>query len=255
MPSSRSSSLSAKSGLVTRQSRVSLEGSLLGMQKYNENGSTSVVVAVISSILLVAAGAFAVWAFMGRQDFKNNTDQKINTAVTAAEAAQAVRLKAQFAEESKNPNKTYLGSPTYGSVSFKYPKTWSAYIDETSSNEPINGYFYPDKVPGLQSGTAYALRVELLNNSYSQTLQQLNSLVKQGKLKASAYVPPKMAGKPNLQPGTRFDGMVNQNQAGPQQGSMVVIQVRDKTLKISTQSLSFVQDYNNSVLANLTFVP
>lgn len=225
------------------------------MRKVDQNGSTSAAVSIVTSVLLVAVSIFAVWAFMGRQDYKNNSDQKANAAVSAAKEAQAKQLQQQFAEENKNPNRTYQGSSTYGSISFKYPKTWSAYVDETNSNEPINGYFYPDRIPGLNSGTAYALRVELVDTGYAQTLQQYSALVKQGKLKAAAYVPPKMVGKPNLHPGTRFDGAVNQNQNGVQQGAMIVIQVRDKTLKISTQSPQFLADFNKTVLPNLTFVP
>jgi hypothetical protein len=225
------------------------------MHKQNQAGSTSVVLCIVFGILFVAAAIFGGWAFMGRQDYKNNTQAKVNTAVDAAKKVQADQLKKQFDEEAKNPNKIYQGSPTYGSVSFAYPKTWSAYVDETSAAEPINGYFYPDKVPGIQSPTSYALRVELVSATYSQSITQLNSQVKTGKVKATAYVPPKMVGKPNLQPGMKFDGIVGTLQSHPQQGSMVIIQVRDKTLKISTQSPEYLNDFNNSVLANLTFVP
>jgi hypothetical protein len=225
------------------------------MRKYDQKGSTAVALDVVFGILFVAAAAFGAWAFMGRQDYKNNTDQKIAVAVSAAQKVQAAQLQKQFAEDYKKPYRPYQGSPTYGSVSFVYPKTWSAYVDETSTSEPINGYFYPDKVPGVQSGTAYALRVELLNNTYAQVIQQFNALVKQGKVRATAYVPPSMSGKPNLHPGTRFDGAISRTQNGEQQGSAVVIQVRDRTLKISTQSPNFMADYNNAVLANLTFVP
>jgi hypothetical protein len=226
------------------------------MQKYDQSGSTSVVLCVLFGILFVAAAGFGGWAFMGRQDYKNNTQAKVNVAVDAAKKVQADQLQKQFNEESKNPNKAYQANPTYGGVTFDYPKTWSAYVDETSPSEPINGYFYPDKVPGIQSGTAYALRVELISITYPQAISQYNSFVKAGKLKATAYVPPKMAGKPNLQPGTKFDGAIGNSSSGAaQQGSIVIIQVRDKTLKISTQSPNFLNDFNNSVLANLTFIP
>ncbi len=225
------------------------------MRNLNQEGSTAVTLDVVFAVLFVAAAAFGVWAFMGRQDYKNNSDQKAAKAVAAAEATQKAQLQQQFAEESKNPNKFYHGSSTYGSVSFAYPKTWSAYIDENSSVEPINGYFYPDHVPSLQGNTAFALRAELVNTSYSQVLQQFNVQIKQGKIKAAAYVPPKMVGKSNVQVGMRLDGQISQNQTGPLQGSMVLIQVRDKTLKIYTQSPDFLNDFNNIVLANLTFVP
>jgi hypothetical protein len=225
------------------------------MHKLDQNGSTAVALDVVFAVLFVAAAAFGAWAFMGRQDYKNNTDQKISTAVETAKTAQAAQLNKQFTEEYKKPNKTYQSSPTFGSISLLYPKTWSAYIDESSSSEPINGYFFPDAVPGVQSGTSYALRLQLLDASYSQVVQQYSSLVKQGKVRSTAYVPPLMAGKANVHPGTRFDGAISRNQNGDNIGSTVVLQVRDKTLKVTTESPKFLPDYNNTVLANLTFVP
>lgn len=225
------------------------------MQKRDQSGATSAVVSILLGVLLIAVSAFAVWAFRSRQDYKDNTDQKINAAVSAAKETQAAQLKKEFAEQSKSPNKTYQGPSAYGSVTFKYPKTWSAYVDETNSSEPINGYFYPDKVPGTQSPTAFALRIELISSPYAQVMQQFDAQIKQGTVKAAAYVPPKIKHTPNIQPGTKLNGVINRNQAGDQQGSMVVIQVRDKTLEISTQSPNFLADFNNTILATLSFIP
>ncbi len=213
------------------------------------------IIAVLSTILLIGVSVFAYWAFRGRQDYKKNVTPKINAAVTAAKTAQTNDDKKRFDEEAKNPNKTYTSSPTYGAISFKYPKTWSAYVDETNAQEPINGYFYPDRVPGTQSTAAFAVRVELISMSYDQVLQQFTSQIKLGTVKAAAYVPPKMVGKVNVQPGTRLDGAIAKNQAATLQGSMVVITVRDKVLEISTQSPTFMADFNDIVLASLAFTP
>jgi hypothetical protein len=225
------------------------------MQKQNQVGSTSVVLAVLFGVLFLAAAGFAGWAFMGRQDYKNNSDQKSAHAVEVAKKAQAQQLQQKFDEDYKNPNKSYKGPISFGTVSFNYPKTWSAYVDENSSAAPINGYFHPDKVPSTQSGSAYALRAELVNISYSQVVQQYSGNIKQGKLKAAAYVPPKMVGVTNVQPGTRLDGIVSQSQTGQHTGAMVIVQVRDKTLKIYTESPNFIADFNNIVLPSLTYVP
>ncbi len=206
------------------------------------------------SFFLLSALAFGAWAFMSRQDYKDRSDQKSAVAVTKAEETQAAKLKLKFDEDYKNPNKVYQGSPTYGSVTFNYPKTWSAYVDETNLSTPINGYFNPNIVPAAQSQTAFALRVELVNLTYSQVMQQFSQQVKVGKAKAIAYIPPKMVGAPNLQPGTKIDGYLSSD-SRTQPGSLVVIKVRDKTLKIYTMSNDFAADFNNTVLASLTFTP
>src|SRR3954470_10567983 len=108
------------------------------MQKHSEAGSTSVVVSILLSVLLIAVGSFAYWSYAGRQDYKNNSDKKVADAVSAAEKAQAAKLNQQFSEEAKNPNKLYVGPSAFGSITFAYPKTWSAYVDESNSTVPIN---------------------------------------------------------------------------------------------------------------------
>jgi hypothetical protein len=226
------------------------------MKKYNQNGGIALVLSdIILAAALIAAVALGWWAFQQRQDYKNSFDKKLSQEVAKAEADQKARLEKEFAEREKSPNKTFKGSATYGSITFEYPKTWSGYVDQGSSNAPINGYFFPDIVPAVNSGgstpTAFALRIELIDTDYAQIVKQFDSQIQQGKLTAAAYVPPKMSGVANVQTGTRFDGELEQNI----QGSMVVIKVRDKTLKIYTQSTRYLPDLNNSVLKSLTFAP
>ena len=224
------------------------------MKKANQSGS--VLLDVLLVLALVSALAFGLWAFSGRQDYKNNTDKKIQEAVSAAKSRQANELQDQFDEKSKSPYKDFKGSSTYGTITFQYPKTWSAYVDETNSTEPINAYFHPEQVPGIQSPTAFALRLELVSTPYSQALQQYTQQLSTGSLKATAYVPAKMQKVANVQPGTRFDGVIGQSsQNGSLNGALVAITVRDKTLLISTQSTQFLSDFNNIILPSLTFVP
>ena len=222
------------------------------MRNRNQNGSVASFVTIfILALALLGTAVFAGWAFMGRQDFKNNSDKKAEAAVENAKKVQEADLKLKFDEDEKKPNKTYKGSTTYGTVTFDYPKTWSGYVDETSTSQPINGYFHPHIVPGLQSKTAYALRVELVNTDYSSIIKQHDSQIKDGTVKANAYVPPQLVGVANVQPGTKLDGALAQDTTG----SMVIIKVRDKTLQIYTQSNDFLKDFNDTILASLTFAP
>lgn len=219
------------------------------------NNKKYIVTIVILIVLLLIALIFGMWAYSGRS---NNRSASQQVATNQAVAAAVSNQKAQDDQAAKQPYRTFTGSSTYGSVTFNYPRTWSGLVDTTSSDEPINGYFYPDILPALQSSssssgasTALALRVELLNDDYATTVSQFDSSVQSGDLTATAYVPPKMAGVSNVQPGLRLDGAITQDF----QGSMVVIKVRDKTLEISTQSKDFLNDFNNTVLPSLSFAP
>lgn len=214
-------------------------------------GRGSLVIIILLVILLIGSAAFGLMQFSKAQDYKNNVDKKVGQAVTAKTAQ--LQAQAQQAFDAANTYQ-YQGSPTYGSITFRYPKGWSGYVDTTNQSEPINGYFQPDVVPGVQSKTAFALRLELLAQDYTQVLQQYNSLVQSHKVTAQAYVPPKLQGVVNVQPGTMFKGAVNINDA-TQNGTMLVIKVRDKTLKIYTESNDYLADFNNVILAGLTFAP
>ncbi len=218
------------------------------------SGGKGVVVSVILVILLLCSLIFGAWAYSQMLDYKNNSDKKAAVAAAAsANAAQKIQ-KTKDEEAAKSPYKVMASTPTYGSITFAYPKNWSAYVDTTNTSEPINGYFHPDVVPGTQSKTAFALREELVTADYAQVLQQYNSSIQHGQVTAKAYMPPRMQGVANAVPGTYFSGQINP-QDKTQNGAMLVIRVRDKTLEIYTQSTQFISDFNNIILASLKFLP
>lgn len=218
-----------------------------GMKKLNSKGRIDALLIplILVSLLLIAAGSFGIWAFMSRQDYKDNSDKKAAAAVEVAEEKTSTAKDNEFIEKEKQPFETYSGPAAYGSVVVKYPKTWSAYVSENASGaSPIDAYFHPGFVPGLDSKSAYALRIQVVNNNYVQAIKQYESAVKSGTLKASAYISPK---QPSVT-GTRFDGEVN-----GKAGVIVVLPMRDKALKLWTESTSFTDDFNNNILPNFTF--
>src|ERR1700685_2664986 len=101
------------------------------MIKHNQDGAVNglEISLVTAVILLVVTAVFAGWAFSSRQDYKNHVDAKIQTAVGIAKNKAAAREKVQLAQDEKQPYNTYQGLPQYGSISFEYPRTWSAYVN------------------------------------------------------------------------------------------------------------------------------
>lgn len=91
---------------------------------------TLILTIVVLALALIGSIFFGVWAFHGRQNFKNDSDKISAAAVTAAKTAQAKELQAKFDEQSKIPYKTYQGPSAFGALTFSYPKTWSAYVDD-----------------------------------------------------------------------------------------------------------------------------
>ena len=203
---------------------------------------------IVAVLLLIGSIGFGIWTFMDRQSYKNDSDSKSAVAVAAAEKLLDAKKEADFIEREKQPYKTYEGPATFGSVKLIYPKTWSGFITQADkSNTPIDGYFHPDVVPGMDSGTGFALHIQVTNITYEQELKKFDSDAKAGKVKISAITAP---GVPSVT-GVRIDGVIEKDK----QGSIVLFPLRDKTLKVSTQSNQFAKDYNEVILANLTFTP
>ncbi len=220
------------------------------MNRLNQKGSNTALVAALLFAALLAIGAlsFGFWAFASRQNYKNNADQIIAAQVKIAQDKTATAKDNEFAQKEKSPLKTYRGPETYGSVLIRYPKSWSAYISQSSdSNNPLDGYFHPNFVPDVQSKTSFALRVQVVADAYSDVLAQFSEQVTSG----TAKVTPFRAAKVQGTLGSKVVGAIDSEK----QGTMVLFPLRDKTLKIWTESSQYIGDFNKFILPNLSFSP
>jgi len=223
------------------------------MKKFlGERGSMDALLLplIIVAVLFVSAASFGVWAFMGRQDYKNNSDAKVEAAVTANTKKVQAEDKVKYDEEAKLPLRIFKGPDSYGSLSISYPKTWSAYMEASTSSVPLDMYFHTDYVPAIQAKQTYRLRAQIVDKTYDKELERYQSNIAKGTIKAAAYSLPKV--KDAI--GTRLDGAVMLNNTAAT-GSMVIVPLRDKTLEIWTESPDFLADFNDIVLPNVTFVP
>jgi hypothetical protein len=203
---------------------------------------------ILAGLFLVAALAFGGWAFTGRQDYKTNVDQKIAAAVTLAKQQESTLKDKQFTEAEKQPLKTYTGPQAYGSVSVKYPKTWSGYVDGTGGNAQLDGYFNPGVVPAITGdNSVFALRIQVVAQSYENVLTGFRGQQQAGQLAISPYALPKV---PNVV-GVRVIGQINQGKSV----DMIVLPLRDKTIQVSTEGSEFSTDFNTTILPNFSFSP
>lgn len=213
----------------------------------SEAGSTNplLIASILLALLSAGLGGFSVWAFANYQDQKNNTDAKIETAVTDAKEAQAETLEKQFIEREKQPYTKFNGPDDLGHVSFDYPKTWSVYIaKDGSGTSDYEAYMHPVNVPTVSTQQPYATRVVISGRDYETTLRSYESLVKKGDLKRSPVTI-------NGFTGIRLDGTFTKQR----QGSSVIFKVRDKTLTISSDATAFRNDFDTVVLKSLDFNP
>ncbi len=205
---------------------------------------------VVTVVFLLGSLGFALYAYSGMQDYKNNSDKKVEAAVELAKQETSTAKDKEFVEKEKVPHRMYTSPDTLATVHFEYPKTWSAFMtesDNTNSGTPLDGYIHPDFVPGTQSGTDFALRVQVESKPYADLLSQYEGKVKQGKVKISPYKSPKMQSVL----GVRIEGEINK----AQKNVLIMLPIRDKTLLIWTESMQFLDDFDKIVMASLTFVP
>jgi hypothetical protein len=204
---------------------------------------------ILLVVMVVGVGSFAIWAFSSRQDYKNNVDKKIIVAQVKTKQDTQAADAAQYAEEAKKPLSIYTGPPAFGNITVKYPRTWSAYVEENSkSNSPVNGYFSPGFVPmTTDPKSAFALRVELTQQSYDQVMVPFNGLVQAKQATVAPYSLPKVPSAV----GSRVEGQIEPNK----QGVMLVLPLRNQTLKIYTEATQFKNDFDKVILPELTFQP
>jgi hypothetical protein len=211
--------------------------------------STLLIPLIVSVVLLTGVGIFAIWAFMSRQDYKDNSDEKVASAVETAKEETRTEEAARYAEESKEPLKPYVGPAQFGTVRLEYPKTWSAYIvNRDRGSTPVNWYLHPNVVPDSDNrDNVYALRVEVVEQTYDRVLDGFESGVRNGTVTTQPYALPKV---PDVV-GSRVNGEVERGK----QGSMVLFPLRNLTLKVWTESNDYLADFNNIILPNISFVP
>lgn len=206
------------------------------MHKLDQRGSLLIPLVLVSVLLLTAIG-FGAWAFAGRQDYKNNVDAKIAEAVKESNNLLTIEKEADFAEREKEPFTTYKGPSAFGSLSITYPKTWSAYILEVGSGPtPVEGYLHPRFVPNTQSETSFALRFDVLDSNYDQQVKKFESKIKSGKITAAAYRAPKVEDIAGL----LLEGEIDIKKTG----TMVILPMRDKTIRIWTEGQDFRKDFD-----------
>ena len=185
-------------------------------------------------ILFLIAGSLAIWAYMQYSHEKSNVDSKVAIEVAKGKSEQAESDQKKFSEEAKNPWIEFVGPSEYGRVSFMYPRTWSVYIENDGSNRgDYKAYLNPVAVPSASNkASRFALRLEIINKNLDTVLNDYQSRLKKGELTSSST-------EFNGISATRIDGTFEKEL----RGSVVLMKVRDKTIRFSTDADTFKPDF------------
>ena len=154
----------------------------------------------------------------------------------------------EFLEKEKQPNRTYKGSDVLGAITFDYPKTWSGYLK--SSDKDMTLLLQKSLVDGsnvTSAGTSSPIVVQVINSGYTDSLAAYESSIKSGKAKSSAF----RLSKLQTVLGTKVEGQL----AEGVNGEVVLLPMREKTIKISSSVQDYIPDLNNIILPSFSFTP
>lgn len=216
---------------------------MLKLKQLDQIGAMNplIIPLVLSGILAIAfAGATAKF-YSDFVDQRDNNEPKIEAAVDVALAEQKDELEIEFNEREKQPYKTITGPAEFGSVRLTFPKTWSSYVTRKGSVD-YDFYSHPNFVPA--TGVKYALRMSVTRKAFADEVESYDKQVEKGELKARSV-------RTSGVTGTRLDGFLEKNL----EGSMVLFPLRDKTLRVWTESPDSRKDYDRIILKHLSFVP
>lgn len=205
----------------------------------SESGAASgpLIAIILLSILFLAAGSAAIWAYANYTEQKTNVDGKIALAVAEAEKQQSDKDLAYFSEQEKIPNRLFVGPDDYGRLTFDYPKTWSVYVaKDVSEGGAYLAYLNPVTVPPVSEKQQFSLRVSIEQTDYDQILKTYDARIKKGDLRSTGF-------SANGHNGIRFDG----NFSKDIRGSAVVLKLRDKTVTLRTDADTFKPDFENII--------
>ena len=216
------------------------------MNKHNLEAGVVNPLLIASILLGVLAAAFAagfIWAYGNYQKYENNTNEIVSEAVNKAKEEQKAEDERQFVEREKQPYLQLVGPEDLGRVTISYPKTWSVYIAKSNSSG-YEAYLNPVTIPTVSGSQPYAARVTVSEQRYETVIASYNGLVKKGDLRSAPVTV-------NNFNGIRLDGKFSATRSG----SMVIFKVRDKTLTVATDIVSFRSDFDNIIVKSLDFNP
>lgn len=213
-----------------------------------ESGAGRTIALVIACLSAAVAIIAMVAFFVKWQNLQRNHENDTALAIEAGKLEQQQEDDLAFLEKDKEPWLEFNAVPdTLGALSFKYPRTWNAYVasDGLDGGDFVS-YFRPSEVlPTNDERSRYALRVSIVSKYYDDVVSEYNNKVSEYNEDDSADTKLESAGSVQSFSGTsmRFNGTIDDNL----NGSVVLIKINDRTAIVQTDSEVYQEDYEKVV--------
>ena len=198
---------------------------------------------IVIAVLAVITIAFGALFLLKASDY-NKLSKDFNDQVSANVAVQAdarlTELEKEFDAKYKLPNTKFVGPEDYGRIEFDFPKTWSVYIaSDATSGSKYEVYFNPNQVDTINKGNTYALKLEILNETFDSVTSKYKSYKD-----LSSSTTTIGGSSANVYTGTIPNTEVS--------GKIAIFKIRDKTVVLTTYSATFESDFD-AILKSITF--
>lgn len=196
----------------------------------------TIVIIIVSLIAVTFIGLF-IWMYVQYSTAEDDIEERIAVKVADAEVEKATEMELEFAEREKDPYRDFVGPADYGQLSFKYPKTWSVYVEEdAASGGDYSAYFNPIQVNTVARDTINALRVTIRDKSFEDVAAEYQRYMdrKDSDLAVESVT---VAGAA----ANRYTGTIPDTDLS---GVIVIFRIRDKTVILQTDSMLFVEDFD-----------
>jgi len=217
----------------------------------------------IGLIVILVAGLLATTSSLTRARAEVNEMAASTEAIVAAREAEIrfderTTVNADWEERQKYCNAggrghAFTGPDDYGRFGFYHPCTWSIYISQPArGGGNFEAIFHPRQVVA-GGGEVYALRFQILNQSYDNVISSRSGQVTAGRLTQSTFsntINPGQITQYEIS-GMRFDGEMVPGVPG---GSEVIFRIRDKTAIVRTDSGLFREDFNR-LIETIVYTP
>jgi len=199
------------------------------------------ILSVCLIFLTLGAMATSGWALYNFYQEKTTVDKQVDDAKTKAAYDARTQAEAEYQKTLNSTYTTFSGPSDYGTLTFSYPKYWSAYIaKDGTEGQDYQAFLNPGVVDGGSPTSTktqqYALEVLIQEKDYATVVNSYSNLVKQNKLTSSSA-------KVNGEDAVQLKG----NFTTDLRGTAVIFKIRDKTVTVRTDADTFLDEYNHIV--------
>ena len=140
----------------------------------------SIIIAAIFGITAVIFIGLFIWKNSQYTDSITDVNGQIEEAVSQATSELETQKEKEFNVEYNYPLNDFAAEEDYGSLSFKYPKTWSVYVAKSAKDNKgdYEAYLNPGVVNPVSATTINAVRVTIKNQTFEKTLDEYDKFVK-----------------------------------------------------------------------------